>query len=76
MIGHSIGAAGAMEAVASCLAIEHQLIPPTINQMHPDPDCNLDYVPNEARDAKIDLVLSNSFGFGSVNACLLFKKFD
>jgi len=76
MIGHSIGAAGAMEAVVSCLAIEHQLIPPTINQTHPDPECDLDYVPNEARDAKINLVLSNSFGFGSVNACLLFKKFD
>ena len=76
MIGHSIGAAGAIEAVVSCLAIEHQLIPPTINQVHPDPACDLDYVPNEARDGKIGYVLSNSFGFGSVNACLLFKKFD
>jgi len=76
MIGHSIGAAGAIEAVASCLAIEHQWIPPTINQIHPDPECDLDYVPNEAREAKVDFVLSNSFGFGSVNACLLFKKFD
>ncbi len=76
MIGHSIGAAGAMEAVVCCLAIEHQMIPPTINLIHTDPECDLDYVPNEARDAKIDFVLSNSFGFGSVNACLLFKKFD
>jgi 3-oxoacyl-[acyl-carrier-protein] synthase II len=76
MIGHSIGAAGAIEAVACCLAIEHQMIPPTINLTHPDPECDLDYVPNEARGAKIELVLSNSFGFGSVNACLLFKKFD
>jgi len=76
MIGHSIGAAGAMEGVICCLAIEHQIIPPTINLIHPDPECDLDYVPKEARDAKIDLVLSNSFGFGSVNACLLFKKFD
>ncbi|MCF8145004.1 MAG: beta-ketoacyl-ACP synthase II [Deltaproteobacteria bacterium] len=76
MIGHSIGAAGAIEGVVSCLAIAHQMIPPTINLTHPDPECDLDYVPNKARDAKIDLVLSNSFGFGSVNACLLFKKFD
>jgi len=76
MIGHSIGAAGAIEAVASCLAIEHQWIPPTINQIHSDPECDLDYVPNEAREAEIDFVLSNSFGFGSVNACLLFRKFE
>jgi 3-oxoacyl-[acyl-carrier-protein] synthase II len=76
MIGHSIGAAGAIEAAVSCLAIEHQTIPPTINLIHPDPECDLDYVPNQAREAKIDLVLSNSFGFGSVNACLLFKKFS
>jgi 3-oxoacyl-[acyl-carrier-protein] synthase II len=76
MIGHSIGAAGAIEAVACCLAIQHQKIPPTINLNHPDPECDLDYVPNEARNAKIDFVLSNSFGFGSVNACLLFKKFE
>lgn len=75
MIGHSIGAAGAIEAVVCCLAIEHQKIPPTTNLDHPDPECDLDYVPNVARDAKIDLVLSNAFGFGSVNACLLFKKF-
>ena len=75
MIGHSIGAAAAIEAVVSCLAIEHQLIPPTINLTHPDPECNLDYVPNKARDAEINCVLSNSFGFGSVNACFLFKKF-
>jgi len=76
MIGHSIGAAGAIEGVVCCLAISHQMIPPTINLTQPDPECDLDYVPNKAREAKIDLVLSNSFGFGSVNACLLFKKFD
>lgn len=75
MIGHSIGAAAAIEAVISCLTIEHQLIPPTINLVHPDPECNLDYVPNKARNAEINYVLSNSFGFGSVNACLVFKKF-
>lgn len=75
MIGHSIGAAGAMEAVASCLALQHQIVPPTINLTNPDPQCDLDYVPNEARNKKIRWVLSNSFGFGSVNACLVFKKF-
>jgi 3-oxoacyl-[acyl-carrier-protein] synthase II len=75
MIGHAIGAAGAIEAVVSCLAIEHQVIPPTVNLSHPDPECDLDYVPNEAREAQIDAVLSNSFGFGSVNACVVFRKF-
>ena len=76
MIGHGIGAAGAIEAVASCLAIEHQTIPPTINLNHPDPQCDLDYVPKRARKSKIDAVLSNSFGFGSVNACILFGKYS
>ncbi len=75
MIGHSIGAAGAMEAVVSCMAIENQWIPPTINLTHHDPECDLDYVPNVARETAVDSVLSNSFGFGSVNACLLFKRF-
>ncbi len=75
MIGHSIGAAGAIEAVVSCLAIENQVIPPTINYEYPDPECDLDYVPNHPRKARIDTVLSNSFGFGNVNACLIFKKY-
>ena len=76
MIGHSIGAAGAIEAVASSLAIENQIIPPTINYENKDLDCDLDYVPNVARQAKVDFVLSNSFGFGSNNACLVLKKFQ
>jgi len=75
MIGHTIGAAGAIEAVASCLAIEHQILPPTINYEHPDPECDLDYVPNKPRAAKVDVVLSNSFGFGSVNASIVLRRF-
>ena len=75
MVGHAIGAAGAIEAVASCLVIEHQIIPPTINYEHPDPECDLDYVPNGPRKAKVDIALSNSFGFGSVNACILFRRY-
>jgi 3-oxoacyl-[acyl-carrier-protein] synthase II len=76
MIGHAIGAAGALEAVVCCLALKNQAIPPTINYKRPDPECDLDYVPNHAREAHLDLVLSNSFGFGSVNAALLFKRVD
>lgn len=75
MIGHSIGAAGAIEALVSVLSIENNLIPPTINYKYPDPDCDLDYVPNQARQAKVDVVLSNSFGFGNCNACLVFRRF-
>lgn len=75
MIGHSIGAAGAIEAVVACLTIDYQVIPPTINYEYPDPECDLDYVPNKPRKAQIDSVLSNSFGFGNVNACLVFKKY-
>lgn len=75
MIGHTIGAAGAIEAVASCLAIEHQILPPTINYEHSDPECDLDYVPNKPRAAEVDVVLSNSFGFGSVNASIVLRRF-
>jgi 3-oxoacyl-[acyl-carrier-protein] synthase II len=75
MIGHTIGAAGAIEAVASCLAIEHQVLPPTINYEQPDPECDLDYVPNAPRRAKIDVALSNSFGFGSVNASIVLRRY-
>lgn len=75
MIGHSIGAAGAIEALVCALAIENNLIPPTINYKYPDPDCDLDYVPNQARQAKVDTALSNSFGFGNCNACLVFKRY-
>jgi len=75
MIGHSIGAAGAIEAVACCLALENQIAPPTINYKIPDPECDLDYVPLEARQVKLDTVLSNSFGFGSNNACLVLSRY-
>jgi 3-oxoacyl-[acyl-carrier-protein] synthase II len=74
MIGHSIGASGAIEAVASCLAIQENMIPPTINLHTPDPECDLDYVPNQARCQKVDVVMSNSFGFGSNNAVLIFRR--
>ncbi|MDD5194421.1 MAG: beta-ketoacyl-ACP synthase II [Candidatus Omnitrophica bacterium] len=75
MIGHSIGAAGAIEAAVCSLAIKHQIIPPTINYENQDPECDLDYVPNNSRQASMEAVLSNSFGFGSNNACLLFKRY-
>ena len=75
MTGHLLGAAGGLEAGITVLAIRHQLIPPTINYETPDPECDLDYVPNVKRAAKIDYALSNSFGFGGTNGALLFKKF-
>ncbi|MDR4466856.1 MAG: beta-ketoacyl-ACP synthase II [Nitrospira sp.] len=74
MTGHLLGAAGGIEAVFSILALYHGILPPTINLDHPDPTCDLDYVPNQARPAAIQMALSNSFGFGGVNACLIFKK--
>ncbi len=74
MTGHLLGAAGGVEAVFSVLAIRDQVAPPTINQFTPDPECNLDYVPNEARQMKIDVVLSNSFGFGGTNGTLVFSR--
>ena len=74
MIGHTIGAAGAIEALVCALALEHGVIPPTINYQHRDPDCDLDYVPNQARTATLRAVLSNSFGFGSCNTCLVLVK--
>jgi 3-oxoacyl-[acyl-carrier-protein] synthase II len=76
MMGHLLGAAGGVEAAISVLAIKHQMIPPTINYETPDPECDLDYVPNTKREAKIEYVLSNSFGFGGTNGALLFKKFS
>jgi len=75
MTGHLLGAAGGIEAVFSVLAIHHKLLPPTINLDHPDPACDLDYIPGKARPASVTVALSNSFGFGGVNACLLFKRF-
>ncbi|MFB0545340.1 MAG: beta-ketoacyl-ACP synthase II [Anaerolineae bacterium] len=74
MIGHLLGAAGAVEAIASIKALEEGLIHPTINYEHPDPECDLDYVPNTARPAELHTVMSNSFGFGGHNACLIFRK--
>ncbi|MBA3753663.1 MAG: beta-ketoacyl-ACP synthase II, partial [Nitrospira sp.] len=76
MTGHLLGAAGGIEAVFSILALHHGILPPTINLDHPDPACDLDYVPNHARPANPQVVLSNSFGFGGVNACLLFRRCD
>jgi len=75
MIGHTIGAAGAIEALVCALVIENNLIPPTINYKYQDPDCDLDYVPNEARQKKVDIALSNSFGFGNCNACLILRRY-
>jgi len=74
MIGHLLGAAGGVEAIFSVLALYHGILPPTINLHHPDPECDLDYVPHKARQVNVNVALSNSFGFGGVNACLLFKK--
>ncbi len=74
MIGHLLGAAGGVEAVFSALTIHHRVIPPTINYETPDPDCDLDYVPNAAREARVDVVLSNSFGFGGTNGSLVLKR--
>ena len=74
MTGHALGAAGALEACFSVLAIRDQILPPTINMNQVDEGCRLDYVPNTARDAKIDTVLSNSFGFGGTNGTLIFKR--
>ncbi|BAU27565.1 3-oxoacyl-[acyl-carrier-protein] synthase II [Aneurinibacillus soli] len=75
MTGHLLGAAGGIEAIASVLALRDQIVPPTINYETPDPECDLDYVPNEARKMDVNVVMSNSLGFGGHNATLVFKKF-
>ena len=74
MTGHLLGGSGGIEAVACALAIKHEIIPPTINYSNPDPNCDLDYVPNTAREKKLGIVLSNSFGFGGHNVCLAFRQ--
>ena len=76
MIGHTISAAGAIELTTCVLALRDQMIPPTINYEYPDPECDLDYVPNHARTGKLEAVLSNSFGFGGHNDCLVVKRFN
>jgi 3-oxoacyl-[acyl-carrier-protein] synthase II len=76
MVGHMLGAAGALEAIVCCKVIETGIIPPTINLEHPDPECNLDYVPNKARTGNIKLTISNSFGFGGHNSVLAFGKYS
>jgi 3-oxoacyl-[acyl-carrier-protein] synthase II len=76
MIGHLLGAAGAVEAGITSLVVERGIIPPTINYETPDPDCDLDYVPNQMRKANVRYALSNSFGFGGTNAALLFKRYE
>jgi 3-oxoacyl-[acyl-carrier-protein] synthase II len=76
MTGHTLGAAGAIESVISIQSILTDIIPPTINQHHPDPECNLDYVPNEARHAQVNVAMSNSMGFGGHNTCLIFKRYE
>jgi 3-oxoacyl-[acyl-carrier-protein] synthase II len=76
MIGHPMGASGALEAIACALAIKEEIIPPTINYETPDPECDLDYVPNQARNMKINTILSNSFGVGGQNACLVLRRYQ
>jgi len=76
MTGHLLGAAGGVEGVYSVLALEHGMLPPTINYEEPDPECDLDYVPNVARQVPIRVAMSNSFGFGGTNACLVFRKWS
>jgi 3-oxoacyl-[acyl-carrier-protein] synthase II len=76
MIGHPQGASGAAGAVASIMAINHGFIPPTINYENPDPECDLDYVPNQGRQAEINVAMCNSIGFGSKNSIIILKKYS
>jgi 3-oxoacyl-[acyl-carrier-protein] synthase II len=74
--GHCLGAAGAIEAIFTTLSVNRDTLPPTINYDEPDPECDLDYIPNEAREAPVPVGMSNSFGFGGHNACIVVKQFD
>jgi 3-oxoacyl-(acyl-carrier-protein) synthase len=76
MTGHLLGAAGAIECIACIQALNQGVLPPTINYENPDPECDLDYVPNEARSSRIRYALNNSFGFGGHNAALVFGRFE
>jgi 3-oxoacyl-[acyl-carrier-protein] synthase II len=76
MMGHLTGAAGSVEAAAALLALTHNLAPPTINQEYPDPDCDLDYVPNVARPVTMQTVIANAFAFGGVNTVLVFRRLE
>jgi 3-oxoacyl-[acyl-carrier-protein] synthase II len=75
MIGHLLGAAGAVETVATVMTIKEGIVHPTINRDTPDPECDLDCVPNVAREVKVDIALKNSFGFGGQNACLVLARY-
>ena len=75
MTGHLLGAAGGIEAIATVLALHHGVLPPTINYETPDPDCDLDYIPNQARKQDVEVALSNAFGFGGTNATLAFRSY-
>jgi len=76
MHGHAMGATGAIELVATVMALEQGIIPPTANYTKPDPECDLDYVPNQAREARVGVAVSNSFAFGGLNAVLVVRKFE
>jgi 3-oxoacyl-[acyl-carrier-protein] synthase II len=74
MVGHCLGSAGGIEAIATLLSLQEGVIPPTINYVNPDPECDLDYTPNKARKGDISSAISNSFAFGGNNVCLVFRK--
>ena len=74
MLGHTMGAASAIEAAVCCLALTHGFIPPTMNLEEPDPDCNLDYVPNQARQLRVSFAMNNAYAFGGTNAYLILKR--
>ena len=75
MTGHLLGGSGGIEAVATVMAVKNDRVPPTINHENPDPECDLDYIPNESRAQTVEVALSNSFGFGGHNVTLAFQKF-